>query len=66
MNNDEINKIIEHHDDESLEEFAKAHLSKEKQAELKSILKDESKLKQILNSSAAKELMNKIRGNKNG
>ena len=66
MNNNDINRIIEHHDEQNIENFAKTHLSKEQQQELKSILNDESRLKKILNSPSAKAIMNKIRGNKNG
>ena len=66
MYNNEINNIMKNHSEKDLENFAKTHLNKEKQKELKKILADENRLKQILNSPSAQQLLKKIRGEKNG
>lgn len=65
FNSDEIRKLTENLNEKNVRDFAEHHLSENEKRQLNEILSDKNKLKDIMNSPQAKELMKKF-GGRNG
>ena len=62
----DFDALLENLNEKNLEQYAKSHLSAKKQAKLQEILSDDKKLKRVLSSPQAKELMKKLKGKRHG
>lgn len=64
--NKDLNFLLKNLNEQNLKKYASKHLSAKKQAQLSEILKDKSKMDKILASRQAKEIMQKLKDDKNG
>ena len=64
--NKDLKYILDNLNEKNLKKYASAHLSTQKQAQLKEILSDKEKMDRILSSKQAREIMNKLKDEQNG
>ncbi len=64
--NKDLSYLLKNLNEQNLKKYASTHLNAEKQAQLSEILKDKNKMNRILSSSQAKEIMKKLKDEKNG
>ncbi|MBR2591091.1 MAG: hypothetical protein IKE65_09250 [Clostridia bacterium] len=62
----EFNALLENLNEKNLEQYAKKHLSAQKQRKLSEILHDDKKLNAILNSEQAKKIVKQLKDKRNG
>ena len=62
----EFDALLDHLNEKNLENYAKTHLSAQKQRKLNEILNDKDKLNRVLSSPQAQEIMKKLKGKQNG
>lgn len=67
MKENEFDELLQDLNERSLQQYARRHLSEEKQKRLQEILSDPDKLERIMKSKKARELMEQFKkGKKNG